>query len=183
MRTRDRWRHWLSAHHHAEKEVWLLFHRKKTGGVGVTYDEAVEEALCFGWIDSIIKKIDETRYVRKFTPRRDRSAWSELNKKRADRMIREGRMTKVGMSCIDAAKRNGTWDRPVRPQVSLDLPSEFADALNKNARANRHFARLAPTYQKQYIIWINMARSAATRSRRIQESIALLGKGAKLGLR
>ncbi|MFQ6084488.1 MAG: YdeI family protein [Candidatus Aminicenantia bacterium] len=183
VKTRDEWKNWLSKHHNRETEVWLIFFKKETRKPSIEYGAAVEEALCFGWIDSIIKKIDDTKYARKFTPRKDNSKWSELNKKRTEKMIREGRMTEFGLVKIDAAKKAGYWDKLESPDISFDLPLEFEQALAQNKKANENFKKLAPTYQKQYIGWIAVAKRQETKERRIKESIVLLQKGEKLGLR
>ncbi len=181
--NRDEWNKWLSKHHNAEKEVWLIFFKKETRKPSMEYESAVEEALCFGWIDSVVKKIDDSKYARKFTPRKDKSNWSELNKKRAKKMIREGRMTEFGLVKINIAKKAGNWDKAERPNISFDLPPEFEQALAQNKKANEHFVKLAPTYQKHYIGWITVAKRQETKVKRIKESIALLEKGEKLGLK
>jgi len=105
--NRDDWRAWLKVNHAIKKEIWLIYYKKHTGKPRILYDAAVEEALCFGWIDSIVKKIDAEKYAQKFTPRKDTSGWSEPNKRRVERMIKQGRMTEAGMARIRAAKKNG----------------------------------------------------------------------------
>ena len=105
--TRDSWRHWLRENHASEAEIWFVFYKKHTGVPNVPYGVAVEEALCFGWIDSLVKRIDDERYAQKFTPRRSGSVWSELNKKRATAMVDEGRMTDAGLIFVDEAKEWG----------------------------------------------------------------------------
>ena len=180
---RDEWRDWLSRHHATEAEIWLVFHRKETGKQAIPYEVAVEEALCFGWIDSIIKKIDATRYARKFTPRKDNSNWSALNKKRADKMMQAGRMTEWGLAKIQAARERGLWDQESRPQTSPDIPPEFAQALAQNMKASENFDKLAPSYRKHYTGWIGAAKKAETRRLRIAEAIALLERGEKLGMK
>jgi uncharacterized protein YdeI (YjbR/CyaY-like superfamily) len=181
--NRDEWRDWLSANHATEVGIWLIFYKKKSSMPTIMYEAAVEEAICFGWIDSIIKKIDTVRYARKFTPRSDKSNWSPLNKKRANKMIREGRMTEVGLAKIKAAKKTGLWDKDSRPQISLDIPPEFAKALACNQKAKDNFDKLAPSYRKYYIAWISVAKMPETQKRRIDESIALLEQGKRLGLK
>lgn len=181
--NRDQWRNWLSRHHATKAEIWLIFYKKETSKPTIPYEAAVEEALCFGWIDSIIKRVDGTKYARKFTPRKDNSNWSELNKKRANKMIKEGRMTDFGLAKIQTAKKTGLWDQDSRPQISLDIPPEFVKALARNKKAKENFDRLAPSYRKHYIGWIVVAKRAETKKRRIDESIALLEKGKKLGLK
>jgi len=177
------WRSWLAQNHHKSAGVWLVFYKKEFGKPTLEYEEAVEEALCFGWIDSIIKNVDEQQYLRKFTPRKPESKWSELNKKRVQKMIELGRMTKAGAAKIEAAKKSGWWDKPDRPQISIRMPEEFRLALEEQKTAKTFFDQLAPTYQKQYILWIQMAKRTETRERRIKEALILLAKGEKLGLK
>ena len=180
---RDQWRRWLSEHYASEAGIWLIFYKKKTSKPTLAYDGAVEEALCFGWIDSIIKKIDDEKYARKFTPRKDKSVWSQLNKKRVDKMIKQGRMTEAGMAKIKAARKNGSWNQDARPQISFDVPPELAKALARNKKAKKNFDNLALSYRKHYIGWIATAKRPETKERRIAESIALLEKGQKLGIK
>ena len=184
IKDRAEWRAWLSANHSKEAEVWLIYYKKETGKASIEYEASVEEALCFGWVDSIIKKLDKTKYARKFTPRKVKSKWSAKNKKRVEKLIKEGLMTEYGMQKMEAAKHNGNWDKPVRkPELTFEMPPEFSEALTKNKTAKENFAKLAATYQKQYIGWIEVAKRQETRERRIRESILLLEKGKKLGLR
>lgn len=183
FKTSAAWREWLQNNHDKTNGVWLLFFKKGTGKSSIEYEVAVEEALCFGWIDSIIKKIDDEKYVRKFTPRKDKSKWSELNKKRVEKLIQDNRMTEIGLAKIETAKRNGQWDKPDRPNIQFDIPKEFQAALGQNRKAREHFDQLAPTYQKQYIGWIAIAKRPETKEKRIKEAIDLLEKGQKLGLR
>ncbi len=182
FKTPQEWRTWLKSNHDKETELWLIFYKNNIRST-LDYKSAVEEALCFGWIDSIIKKIDEKRFVRKFTPRKNRSKWSPSNKKRVERLIKSGRMTNVGLLKIKAAQKNGFWDEIDRPTINYDLPEDFKKALNDNRKAKEFFAQLAPTYQKQFIGWIRVAKRQETIENRISESIQLLEKGKKLGLR
>jgi len=161
----------------------LVFYKKETAKPTIAYDAAVEEALCFGWIDGIVKKIDDARYARKFTPRRNSSGWSALNKKRAAKMIRQGKMTESGLAKINAAKKSGLWDKDPRPEISFDMPPELARALAGNRKVKESFEQLAPSYRRHYIAWIAVAKRPETKKRRIAESITLLEQGKKLGLR
>jgi len=150
----------------------------------IEYETSVEEALCYGWVDSIIKKLDETKYARKFTPRKDDSKWSPSNIKRVNKLINEGKMREYGLKKIKAAKRSGKWDDPVqRPELSFEMHPEFAQALKDNKQAKETFDNLAPTYKKQYLGWIEVAKRPETREKRIRESIRLLAAGKKLGLK
>lgn len=181
--NRDQWREWLSGHYATESGIWLIFYKKKTSKPTIGYEAAVEEALCFGWIDSIIKRVDAKKYARKFTPRKDNSNWSALNKKRADKMIKQGKMTYFGLAKIQTAKKTGLWDQDCRPKISFEIPPEFAKALAGNKKAKENFDKLATSYRRHYIGWITVAKRAETKKRRIDESMALLEKGEKLGLK
>ena len=181
--NRDKWREWLGRHYAIESVIWLVFYKKETSKPTIDYEAAVEEALCFGWIDSIIKKVDAEKYVRKFTPRKDKSFWSELNKKRANKMIKEGKMTEAGLAKIKAARKSGLWGQAGRSNISFDMPLEFAQALDKNKKAKESFEKLAVSYRKHYIGWIQAAKRDETKKKRIRESILLLAKGERLGLK
>jgi uncharacterized protein YdeI (YjbR/CyaY-like superfamily) len=183
VKTHSAWRKWLTLNHDKEIGVWLVFYKKHTGQPTLDYEDAVEEALCFGWIDSIIKKLDEQRYVRKMTPRKANSQWSQLNRRRAEKLIREGRMNAVGLAKIKAAKASGKWDASGQAQIPLGVPAELAQALAQQPRAHAFFDQLAPSYRKQFIGWIATAKQQNTRDRRAKEAIALLKEGKKLGMK
>jgi uncharacterized protein YdeI (YjbR/CyaY-like superfamily) len=182
--TRAQWRRWLAENHDKEAGgIWLVFHRKETGKPALDYEAAVEEALCVGWIDSVIKKLDDERYCRRFTPRKDGSVWSEPNKRRAEKMVRAGRMTAAGLAKVEAAKRLGRWATDPRPVISPEVPQDLAAALARNRKARSFFDTLAPSCRKQFIGWIVTAKQSETRVKRVRESLALLARGGKLGLK
>ena len=183
FKTSDNWREWLRSNHDKENEVWLIFIKKEVRKPSIEYESAVEEALCFGWIDSIIKKLDDERYIRKFTPRRSNSRWSELNKKRVGKLMRQGHMTKTGITRVTEAKESGLWKKSDQPEISFEIPREFESALAKSKKAKIFFDQLAPAYQKQFIGWISVAKRQETRDRRVCESVALLKQGRKLGMK
>ena len=183
VKTREKWRRWLEKNCAKETLVWLVFHKKHTGKPCIEYDAAVEEALCFGWIDSIVKKLDEQRYARKFTPRRPASQWSESNKRRVASLIEQGLMTKRGLVKVEQAKESGLWERSDRPEISLQVPTELKKALLKNRKARAFFDGLAPSCQKQFIGWIATAKRQETKDRRVSEAVALLERGKKLGMK
>ncbi len=183
FKNSQEWRNWLQRNHDKESEVWLVYFKKETGEPCIDYESSVEEALCYGWIDSLIKNLDETKYARKFNPRKDGSTWSELNKRRVQRLIKAKRMTEIGLAKIETAKRNGMWDRGDRPSISFEMPEEFEQALQQNRKGREFFEQLAPSYQRQYIAWIAVAKRPETRQKRINEAIGLLAKGEKLGIR
>ena len=182
--TRAKWRNWLSKNHDKVPEgIWLEYYKKGSGKPTMEYEESVEEALCFGWIDSIIKKIDDDSYCRKFTPRKPTSKWSATNKKRVAKLVKEKRMTAHGKALIDEAKRSGLWQSDPRPTFNLDIPPELEAALCKDKKARTFFDSLAPTYQKQFILWIVTAKRGDTKARRIAESLDHLKQGKRLGLK
>lgn len=183
VKTRDQWRQWLRQNHDKSDGVWLVFYKKHIGKPTLDYNAAVGEALCFGWIDSLIKKIDDERYARKMTPRNSNSRWSELNKRRVKKLMKQGLMAEPGLAKVSEAKRSGVWDKPDRPVVSQQVPAELKTALAKNKKAQAFFNQLAPTYKKHFILWISMAKRQDTKDRRVKEAIALLEKGKKLGLK
>ena len=183
VKTREAWRTWLARNYDKSQGIWLVFYKKHTGKASLEYDEAVEEALCFGWIDSIIKKIDDEQYVRKLTPRKPESRWSALNKKRVAKLESQGLMTEVGLAKVQEAKASGVWDQSDRPSMTWEVPDELERALAKNKKARRYFDQLAPSYRKQFIGWITMAKRQETKARRVRESMALLEQGKRLGIK
>lgn len=182
--SREQWRQWLAKNHNRSDGVWLVFHKKHTNKkTDLDYDASVEEALCFGWIDSTIRKLDEDSFVRKFTPRNPGSNWSELNKKRVGKLIKQGLMTDIGLAKVNDAKKSGMWEKPDRPVISLEIPPELKKALNANKKAKAFFDTLAISYRRQFIGWVSVAKQPETRERRVAESIRLLEQGQKLGLK
>ena len=180
--NRDEWRAWLTKHYESETEVWLIFYKKHTGRPRISYDHAVEEALCFGWIDSIVKSMDEERFAQKFTPRRDSSRWSAVNKGRLRKLIREGRMTEAGLAKVDpAALREKAT--ATSSEEDVGLPRVVEQALKVNAKAWENFRKLAPSYRRHYVGWIMHAKKEETRERRLREAISLLEQNKKLGLK
>jgi uncharacterized protein YdeI (YjbR/CyaY-like superfamily) len=177
IRDRKKWRAWLETHHASSPGVWLLFHKDHTGVESVPYEDAVRLALCFGWIDSLIKRIDDERFARKFTPRKPTSKWSDLNRTRWAELEAQGLLTPAGAA---AAPTDNRYDpRPAIPT----LPAYIATALKTNAKAWTFFRQLPPRERRNFVGWIHVAKRADTRDRRIRESIALLAAGRKLGLR
>ena len=181
FKDRDDWRAWLTEYHATAQEMWLVFYKRHTGKGGLTYVEALEEALCFGWIDGILKRIDDEKHTIRFSPRRKNSIWSEQNKKRAGRLIQEGRMTEAGLAKVRAAKANGQWEKAaVREDVTL-VPPELTAALAGNAQARENFEKLAPSYRRQFIYWVSIAKHDETRRKRVAEVVRLLARKERLG--
>lgn len=181
--NRKDWRLWLSENHHREKEIWLVYYKQHTGKPRVPYDDAVEEALCFGWIDSIVRRIDNETYMQKFTPRKTKSNWSDSNKKRVERLMGMGEMTKAGLEKIEIAKINGSWDKVITTTKSFGMPDELQSALEMNESAKNFFESLSPSYQRQYFGWIANAKKAETKQKRVKEAMNLLSKQHKLGMK
>ena len=184
---RDIWRTWLATNHAIEREVWVVFQKKHTGASCMSYEDSVEEALCFGWIDSIIKRIDEDTFARKFTPRTDTTNWSELNKKRVAKCIQEGRMTEIGLAKVsysDPGIYKGSNRRAARllPKTP-SLPGFMAKALRAHDKAWKSFNAMPPSHQRNYILWITMAKRPETRDKRLREAIQLLNENKRLGLK
>ena len=182
-KSREQWRNWLETNHAKETEVWLVFLKRHTGRLNVSYNDAVEEALCFGWIDGVKRSIDENRYTHRFTPRKSDSKWSRINKERALRMLKAGQVAPAGKRCIELAKRNGRWVNPATRPTSFSMPPEFSARLKRNKKATTFFESLAPSYQRQYIAWIATAKRRETKNARLEEAIELLKRGEKLGMR
>jgi len=180
--TRKEWRAWLKKNHKKLDEIWLVYFKKGSGKPRVAYDDAVEEALCFGWIDSVIQRIDEEKYAQRFTPRRDGSKWSSLNIKRMKKLIDEGAMTKAGLAKFDLDLLKSKSAMTPRPR-EVALPAYLKKAIMKDGEAWEYFSTLAPSHRKNYILWIDSAKREETRQRRISEAISLLKKKQKLGMK
>ena len=177
VRSRRLWRAWLAKHHTSSPGVWLVFYKAHTGKKSIRYEDAVREALCFGWIDSLVKRLDDDRYALKVTPRKPTSKWSDSNRKRWVELEAAGLLTSAGLA---AAPTDNTYaPRPVIP----DLPAYIAKALKADSTAWEFFRELAPTYRRHFVVWIHIAKRPETRERRIRESIRLLKAGKKLGLK
>jgi len=181
--SRSEWRQWLEKNHCSSPGVWAVFYKKHCNVPTLDYEDFVEEALCFGWIDSIIKKLDEERYARKVTPRRPDSVWSELNKKRILKLEKAGLTTDAGRKMVDIAKKTGVWDKTDKPDIKTIMDLEFQNALDRNHKAKSFFEQLTLSQQRRYLLWIQMAKRPDTRNRRIQEAISLLNKNKTLGLK
>jgi uncharacterized protein YdeI (YjbR/CyaY-like superfamily) len=180
--SREEWREWLEKNHREIREIWLIYYKKHTGKPSIQYNVSVEEALCFGWIDSIIKKIDTVKYARKFTPRTNTKKWSESNKLRIKNLIESGKMTQAGLEKID---ENILIEKPSPKKLKSELPFPVAleKILKKNKKAWNYFFGLAPSHRRLYILWITGAKKDETRLKRLNEAMKLLEKNEKLGLK
>jgi len=181
-RDRAAWRSWLARHHESKREIWLVLNKKHVEEPCVSYDEAVEEALCFGWIDGVLKRIDERQHAIRLSPRKKNSVWSPSNKKRVARMISAGQMTEAGLALVQAAKESGAWDRADDRQRLLDVPADLQAALARNERARERFHAFAPSHRRAYIAWVIEAKRQATRERRIREVVERSAADQKPGM-
>ena len=177
VRTRQQWRAWLAKNHASSPGIWLVRHKQHTSVKSMPYEDVVREALCFGWIDSLIKRLDDDRYALKVTPRKPTSKWSDVNRRRWDELKAAGLLAAPGLAAAPTA--NSYAPRPSIPQ----LPAYIANAFKTNRAAWQHFQALAPTYRRDFVVWIHTAKRPETRDRRIRESIRLLSAGKKLGLK
>jgi len=182
FKNRDEWRSWLESNHLNEKQVWLIYFKKHIMKNSVTQPDAVEEALCYGWIDSIVRRIDEEKYMQKFTPRNEKSIWSDINKKRVALLIKNGKMTKAGMKKVRAAKKNSYWNKININTNIKEIPIELKLAFSKNKKALTNFEQLVPSRKQQYIYWIATAKKEETRKGRVLKAIHLLERNEKLGM-
>ena len=180
--TSERWRAWLATHHASEREVWLIFHKKHTGKPSVSHPDALDEALCYGWIDSLVKRIDDDRYAIKFTPRKPDSSWSSINIKRYEALKKAKRLAAPGLE----RSPNGrpVVDAPPKDSIpTATMRAEVETALKKDAAAWKSFEALAPSHKRRYLTWVAMAKREDTRQKRLREAIGMLRKGRTLGLK
>lgn len=167
---RASWRAWLAAHHDDSDGIWFLYYKQKTGKPTVSYDEAVEEALCFGWIDSRVNRIDDERYMQLFTPRRPGSTWSKVNKERIERLEERGLITEAGWAPIDAAKADGSWTFLDDIEALIE-PDDLAGALDAVPAAREAWNGFPPSARKPALYWVASAKREATRAKRIQQIV------------
>ena len=177
VRTREEWRQWLAQHHASSPGIWLVRHKQHTGVKSMPYEDIVREALCFGWIDSLIKRLDDDRYAIKVTPRKPTSKWSDDNRKRWKELEAAGLLATAGKAAAPTSNRYA-------PKPSIpELPTYVAKAFRTNARAWKYFQSLPDRERRNFVVWIHIAKRPETRERRIRESIELLAAGKKLGLK
>jgi uncharacterized protein YdeI (YjbR/CyaY-like superfamily) len=180
--TRREWREWLVENHARLPAVWLVFYKKHTGVATVAYDAAVEEALCFGWIDTTLRRLDDQRYARKFTPRQRGSQWSLLNRRRAEKMMAAGKMTSAGRRKVAEARREGAWERALADHVDRAIPPELEQALAADATAAANFRRWTPTQRKYLINWVASAKKEATRLSRAARAVVMCRRNRRPGM-
>jgi uncharacterized protein YdeI (YjbR/CyaY-like superfamily) len=168
---RNNWRRWLEQNHQDAIGVWLVYYKIKSGKPSVQYSEAVQEALCFGWIDSKVQSLDEDRYRQIFTPRKPRSVWSKLNKQYIAELIAQGKMTEAGLEKIALAKQDGSWTS-LDEIEALVIPADLKTALETDDAANRNFEAFSNTIKKNILFWIQSAKRPETRLQRIEKTVS-----------
>lgn len=171
---------WLELNHSSSPGIWLQIAKKGSRIESITYDQAVESGLCYGWIDSQKEKLDDKSWIQRFTPRGAKSIWSKINKDRAEALIESGRMKPSGLKAIDAAKKNGEWDKAYEPQSNATIPEDFALELERNADAKAFYETLDRQNKYAISFRIHTAKKQETRVKRIQEFIMMLQNGEKI---
>jgi uncharacterized protein YdeI (YjbR/CyaY-like superfamily) len=173
---RAAWRRWLADRHEQREAIWLVFHKKTSDGTGPSYEEAVEEALCFGWIDSTANKLDEHRNLQLFAPRKPRSTWARSNKERVARLERGGLLAPAGIAAIEVAKANGSWTA-LDAIERLEEPPELASALDANDAAREYWNGFSPSSRKAILWWIVSAKRPETRAKRVEQTVRMAAQG------
>ena len=178
--SRDEWAAWLEANHASEPDgIWVKFAKKASGLPTITYEEARDTALCYGWIDGLVRSLDETSYLQRFTPRRSRSKWSKINREVATRLIASGEMKPAGLAEVERAKADGRWDAAYDSPKTMTVPDDLAAALAKNPKAQAAFDALAGSHRYTILYAVHDAKRPETRARRIEKFVAMLAAGEK----
>jgi uncharacterized protein YdeI (YjbR/CyaY-like superfamily) len=178
--NKKKWAAWLAKQYDRSKGVWLKLAKKNSGIPSVTYEEALDVALCYGWIDGQKGSFDEENWLQKFTPRGPKSIWSKINTEKAERLIASGEMKPAGLRAIEAAKQDGRWEAAYASQKNISVPEDFQTALDQNEKAKALFATLNSVNRYAILFRIQTAKKAETRSRRIRQFIEILEKGEKI---
>jgi uncharacterized protein YdeI (YjbR/CyaY-like superfamily) len=177
-KNRQEWREWLQENHDKKQSVWLIYYKKKSNILTVTYSEAVDEALCFGWIDSKAKPLDEEKFMQFFSRRKAKSVWSRINKEKIERLIHEGLMTTAGYHIIEIAKQNGSWTI-LDEAEALTIPGDLDEAFQKRPNAKNYFSSLSRSDKRNILQWLVLAKKQETRQKRISEIAELAGQNQK----
>jgi len=179
FKTREEWREWLQKNHERENEAWVILHKKNSKKDGLRYFEAVEEAMCYGWIDSKMNRIDEDTFRQRFSPRREKGVWSKSNKELAIRLMKEGKMTKAGYEAIEEGKRSGTWQDAYTSKTTPKTPEDLQEALKASPKAQSNFQAFPNSTKLMYIHWIQSAKKPETRAKRIKQVVERAAKNIK----
>ncbi len=175
--TPKEWEEWLNAHHAEAKGLWLRLAKKNSGIVSVTYAEALDVALCYGWIDGQKKSYDDATFLQKFTPRGKKSIWSKINREKAETLIKARRMKPAGLKAIESAKQDGRWDAAYDSPSKATVPEDFQAALEQNPKAKAFFATLKSGNRYAILFRLQTAKKTETREKRIRQFIEMLERG------
>ena len=183
FKNRRLWRNWLEQHHANKEGAWLIYYKKNSDKTGLSYNDALEEALCFGWIDGKMQSVDEEKFILRYSPRKARSIWSKLNKEKAGLLIEQGRMTDAGLAKIEEARKNGLREEAYTSGAKETIPSDLEIALSENKIAWNTFHNLASSYRNMFIRWLNNAKTEKMRKKRIIQIVkrAQLNKKVRYG--
>ncbi|MFZ1786665.1 MAG: YdeI/OmpD-associated family protein [Saprospiraceae bacterium] len=177
-KNRQEWRAWLEENHDKKQNIWLIYYKQKSKIPTVSYSDAVDEALCFGWIDSKAKSIDEVKFMQFFSKRKEKSVWSKINKEKIEMLISSGLMTPAGLAIIEKAKANGSWT--ILDEVeALIIPPDLEEAFSQKLNAKTYFQSLSRTDQRNILQWLVLAKRPETRQKRIDEIVDLAELGQK----
>ena len=174
FRDRAHWTRWLDRHHATERGVWMRFARKGSSFTSVTYADAVEPALCFGWIDGQVRKYDDDSWIQKFTPRGKRSIWSKINREKVQRLVESGRMQSSGLEAVNRAKANGQWDSAYDSHRTAGVPDDLQRALDAHPKAKAFFATLSSVNRYAVLFRIQTVKRAETRAKKIEQFVGML---------
>ncbi len=175
--SKKKFAEWLAKQHDKSAGVWMKLAKKATGIPSVTYQEALDVALCYGWIDGQKGSFDDKYFLQKFTPRRPKSIWSKINTQKVERLIASGEMKPSGLKAIEAAKQDGRWDAAYASQKNISVPDDFKSALSKNGKAKTFFESLTGAKRYSFLFRIETAKKAETRAKRILQFVEMLEKG------
>lgn len=178
--SKNKWADWLARQHDKSTGVWLQLAKKDSGIASVSYDEALDVALCYGWIDGQKKGLDDKYWLQKFTPRGPRSIWSKINTEKAERLIASGEMKPAGLQAVELAKQDGRWEKAYEGQKRVSVPDDFQAALDNNEKARAFFATLNSTNRYAILFRIHNAKKPETRAKRILQFVEMLEKGQKI---
>ena len=178
--SQDEWEAWLDAEHAGSDGVWLKFAKKGSGVETVVYAEALEVALCYGWIDSQVKTLDERFYLQKFTPRRAKSKWSRINRDKIEELTKQGRMKPAGLEQVELAKADGRWEAAYAPPSSMEVPDDLRAALDASPKAAEFWAGLNKSNRFAILYQLQDAKKPETRARRLEKFVGMLERGEKL---
>jgi uncharacterized protein YdeI (YjbR/CyaY-like superfamily) len=181
FRSKNEWRAWLQDNHETQKEAWLVILKNHATEAGVFYEEAVEEAICFGWIDGLMKSVSAQVYFLRFTPRKRGSIWSIANQNRVEQMIAQGRMTGAGMGRVREARENGEWEAAIQREDVTRIPEDLLKTFDSDLEARDNFEKLPTSQKKLFLYWIASSKTEQTRQKRIRETVEMAAHNKRLG--